>query len=163
MQAEVLGIDIGGVIIKRIDSDADTSFQKDYLGTPAVDGAIEIIGELVERHFGANVYLISKCGPKVEALTLQWLDAHRFFQRSEIPSDNIRFCRERSQKAAICETLGVTHFIDDRLEVLSHLKTVRSLYLFQPRQEEVRRFAQHLDRVHLVHSWIEIRDSLLAR
>ncbi len=158
MQKQALGIDIGGGIIKRIDADADTSFQDDFVNTPPVNGAIEAINDIASRRFGAHVYLVSKCGPDVEALTMQWLNAHRFFQRSGIPPGNIRFCRERDQKAQICAGLGITDFIDDRLEVLGNLKTVTNLYLFQPRADEVARFARHLSRVHVVHSWERLRE-----
>ncbi len=158
-----LGIDIGGVIIQRIDGDSDTSFHKDFLSTPEVADAIEAIRDIVGSRFGDRVWLISKCGPEVEGLTRHWLDARRFFQRSGVPQDNTRFCRERAQKAAICEGLGITHFIDDRLEVLSYLKSVESRYLFQPRPDEVGRFAQHLHGVRVVHNWSEIRDDLAPR
>ena len=159
---DVLGIDIGGVIIQRIDPDADTSFQNDFVKTPPVEGAIETIAEIVDLRFAEHVFLISKCGPEVEALTVQWLEAHSFFQNSKIPVGNIRFCRERAEKALICEALGITHFIDDRLEVLSHLKTVPNLYLFQPRPEEVANFTQHRDTVRVAQSWQRILEMLLA-
>lgn len=156
-----LGIDIGGVIIQRIDGDSDTSFRQDFLRTPEVAGAIDSIRDIVDSGFGDKVWLISKCGPEVEGLTRSWLEAQHFFQRSGVLQDNIRFCRERVQKAAICEELGITHFIDDRLEVLSYLTSVGSLYLFQPREDEVGKFVRHIDRVRVVHAWSEIRDDLV--
>ncbi|HVY84642.1 MAG TPA: hypothetical protein VG943_05890, partial [Caulobacterales bacterium] len=62
MPDEVLGIDIGGVIIRRFGDRSDTSFQKDFLKTPAVEGALETIRHLVDRRFGPRVHLVSKCG-----------------------------------------------------------------------------------------------------
>lgn len=161
MKKQILGIDIGGVIIARIGGDGDTSFQNKYLDTPPVSGALELIGEIVKYRFQNDVHLISKCGLEVESLTRNWLSAHRFFEIAMVSEQNLHFCRERYQKAQICTSLGVTHFIDDRLEVLGYLKDVKNLYLFQPRQEEVFQNFQHLDRVHLVNSWIEVRDQLL--
>lgn len=160
MPNEALGIDIGGVIIQRLDAASDTSFHKDFLKTPAVFGALETIWQLVDLRFGANVHLISKCGAKVEALTQQWLEAHAF-PASGVRPENIHFCRQRSGKAPICEALGITHFIDDRLEVLSYLKSVPNLFLFQPVPDEVRKFARHLDRAHVVQGWGEIGEALL--
>lgn len=163
MQTEVLGVDIGGVIIDRINDRTDTSFfSENYLQTTAVPGVVESLRQLVEKRFGEHVYLVSKCGSKVEAKSLRWLDHHRFHQMSGVPSGNIRFCRERHEKAGICRELGITHFVDDRLEVLSYLETVGKLFLFRPEPSEVRRFAQHLDRVQQVNSWEEIEKELLA-
>jgi len=163
LQKEVLGIDIGGVIIDRVNDGTDTSFFGDnYLRTTAVPDAFRVIRDLVEQRFGDRVYLVSKCGKKVEKKTLHWLAHHRFHDLSGILSDNVRFCRQRHEKSGICEDLGITHFIDDRLEVLSYLTSVDSLFLFQPRYDEVRRFAQHLSRVMQVHSWQDIRQRLLS-
>lgn len=163
MQKEVLGVDIGGVIIDRVNDGTDTSFfSENYLRTTAVPGAFAVLRRLVDERFGAGVYLVSKCGKKVEAKTLHWLDHHRFYEISGISPGRIRFCRKRYEKAGICKELGITHFVDDRLEVLSNLTTVGQLFLFRPRAEEVRRFATHLKRVHQVDSWQEIQKELLS-
>jgi hypothetical protein len=162
LQKEVLGVDIGGVIIDRVNDGTDTSFFSDnYLRTTAVPETFEVLRRLVDERFGNRVYLVSKCGKKVEAKTLHWLDHHRFYEITGIHPSRVRFCRERHEKAGICEELGITHFVDDRLEVLSHLTTVSKLFLFQPRADEVRRFAQHLKRVQQVDSWQEIQKELL--
>lgn len=66
-----IGIDVGGVIIDRVRNDGtDTSFLSDnYLATSAVPGAFEHITRLVD-HFGAeHVFVVSKCGTKVEDKT----------------------------------------------------------------------------------------------
>lgn len=163
MQKEVLGIDIGGVLIDKVNDGTDTSFfSQNYLQTTAVPGAFGVIRGLVAERFGERVYLVSKCGRKTEAKSLEWLKYHRFYEVTGVPSGNIRFCRERHEKAGICEELGVTHFIDDRLEVLSYLTSVSKLFLFQADQKEVRRFAEHLKRVQQVDSWEEIRKELLS-
>jgi hypothetical protein len=163
LHEEVLGIDIGGVIIDRVNDNTDTSFfGSNYLRTSAVPGAFEEIRKLVDGRFGSQVYLVSKCGKQVEAKSRDWLAHHRFHELTGVCKDNIRFCLRRHEKAGICEELGITHFVDDRLEVLSHLTSVRSLFLFQPRLEEVRKFSQHLSRVQQVQSWAEISNALLS-
>lgn len=164
MGKETLGIDIGGVIIDRVKNDGtDTSFFTDnYLKTSAVPGAFDAISSLVAGRFKGNVHLVSKCGKKVQEKTLRWLDHHSFHQLTWVPSDNVHFCLERHQKAGICEKLGITHFIDDRLEVLSHLASVDNLFLFRPDPDEVLRYRQHLPRVYRVESWNEVERVLLS-
>ncbi|MBI3632415.1 MAG: hypothetical protein HY225_03125 [Candidatus Vogelbacteria bacterium] len=160
----ILGVDIGGVIIDRVNDGTDTSFFSDnYLKTTAVTGAFDALRQLVEKRFGSNVFLVSKCGRKVQEKTLRWLDHHRFYELTGIRRDHLYFCRERWQKAGICEKLGITNFVDDRLEVLGSLIKVDTLYLFQPRPDEMRRFAHYFGRVKKVDSWQEILAAELAK
>lgn len=160
---ETLGVDIGGVIIDRINDGTDTSFFSDnFLQTTAVPGVFQALRRLVDEKFGSQVYLVSKCGRRVQEKTLQWLDHHDFYNQTGISSDHIRFCKQRHEKAGICQELGITHFIDDRLEILGNLTTVGNLYLFQPNSNEVRRFAHFLNRVKQVDMWDEILKELLA-
>ncbi len=126
----VLGLDVGGVLVDRVAERTDTSFFGDRpLDTPAVAGALEAIPELLEL-FGGRVHIVSKAGPKVSALTRQWLGVHGVTGDAGIRPDNVHFVRRRPEKHPICERLGVTHFVDDRLDVLGHLTTVEHRYLF---------------------------------
>lgn len=162
MNRETLGVDIGGVIIDRVNDGTDTSFfARNYLRTTAVPGVFDALRQLVAGRFGNQIFLVSKCGEQVQERTLQWLEHHEVYERTGLARDHVRFCRERRQKAGICEQLGITHFVDDRLEVLGHLATVSHLYLFQPRPDEVRKFARFLDRVRQVDSWGEILADLV--
>jgi hypothetical protein len=154
---QVLGIDIGGVIIDRVNDETDTSFfGENYLKTTAVPGAFITIAELVRTRFGKNVFLVSKCGAKIEDRSREWLKYHRFFEITGIPQTHLYFCKKRHEKAGICRKLNVTHFIDDRLEVLSYLDTVSHRFLFQPNDAEVSKFAHALHHVQRVESWNEL-------
>ena len=106
------------------------------------------------------MHLVSKCGPGVEAKTRAWLVHHRFGDITGVWEERLHFCRTRADKAPVCERLGVTHFIDDRLEVLGYLSTVPHRYLFQPDEKEMARHAAHLPLVCIVQSWREVADAL---
>lgn len=156
-----LGVDIGGVIIggRASDANKDTSFFSDnYLRTPATEGVFEALRILNQGRFKDEVYLVSKCGPKIQARSKDWLHNRGFTRFTGIPINDARihFCIERHEKAPICEQLGITHFIDDKLEVLSYLPFVKSRYLYQPNEKEVRKYAQHLKEVTRVDSWKEL-------
>ncbi|MDF2697048.1 MAG: hypothetical protein K0S65_5431 [Labilithrix sp.] len=94
--APVLGVDIGRVIING--DGPGTSFiggfEDDAMRAPALDGAFASLTRLRTR-FDGRVWLISKCGPRVQERTRRWLDRHRFFQETGIPYGQLRFCRER--------------------------------------------------------------------
>lgn len=132
----VLGIDIGRVIIGAADStgSADTSFltgsEQAALSTPASPGAFEAIAELT-RAFEGRVWLVSKCGPRIQELTRRWLASWSFYERTGVRQDRVRFCLKRPEKREHCAAIGATHFIDDRLDVLEHLVgLVPRLYWF---------------------------------
>ncbi len=161
MSSEILGVDIGGVIITPARAAGDTSFfSSDYLATPPMADAFETIAELARRRFGDRVHLVSKCGPGVEAKTRAWLAHHGFHDVTGVPEERLHFCRARADKAPICKRLGVTHFIDDRLEVLGYLTTVPHRFLFQPDEKEIARHAAHLAEVRVVQSWRGIAQAL---
>lgn len=158
----ILGVDVGGVLIDRMDDEADTSFfGPNYLLTPAVADALSSLQLLSST--GYKIYLVSKCGRTTEQKTRDWLDYRNFFQETGVPRESIRFCRKRHEKAQICAELGTTHFIDDRLEVLSYLTAVPNLYLFNPDEAEVRKFSHALPGVTPVATWNEVTALLLER
>src|SRR6478736_980101 len=102
-----LGIDIGRVIIGAADPSgrADTSFlrgdEETALSTAATEGAFEIIAELT-RLFNGRVWLVSKCGPRIQAQTLRWLKRHDFFAKTGVQPNRVLFCLERHQKREHC-------------------------------------------------------------
>jgi hypothetical protein len=126
-----LGVDVGGVIVMLADDDADTSFfGYRPLETPAVPGVVEALAALVAGPFEGRAHIVSKAGPKVAGNTELWLDHYDFFARTGIPAGHLHFVRERRDKAPVCERLGITHFVDDRLDVLAYLESVEHRYLF---------------------------------
>ncbi|WP_433357641.1 hypothetical protein ACQPYV_11415 [Micromonospora saelicesensis] len=156
-----LGVDIGGVIIEPADDDADTSFFGAlYLRTPVVVGAFDALAALGPAF--DEVHLVSKCGEATERRTRDWLAHHDFPARTGIPVERVHFCRTRPDKAPIARRLGLTHFVDDKLEVLGYLDTVPHRFLFRPRKAEVAAHAALLPRVRRVENWSELTPLLRA-
>lgn len=129
-----MGIDIGRVIIDGSSGTGDTSFFSGdtaaMLRTPAVPGAFEAIARLVPLF--ADTWLVSKCGPRVQQRSLEWLRHHRFFELTGIAEGNVRFCLQRPQKAIHCADLGITYFVDDKPDVIAAITpVVPHRYLFK--------------------------------
>ncbi|MCX4243303.1 hypothetical protein [Paraliomyxa miuraensis] len=155
-----LGIDIGRVIISPGDSGGDTSFlggsDDEAMKTPPSRNAFETIAALVEALRG-RVWLVSKCGPRVQARTRKWLAHWRFYERTGVPFEQVRFCRERRDKAPICQQLGLSAFIDDRPDVLAPMAgIVPWRYLYGPQRRPI-----PAD-VIPVRDWDEVRERLLS-
>ena len=150
-----LGIDVGGVLTRK-GGKADTFlFGPNYLNAPAVDGAIDAVIELAQSPpFKGNTFIISKCGHKVECRTRDWLKAKNI--DLYIPETNWHFCKKRHEKAPIAEDLGLTHFVDDRLEVLSYMTSVKKRFLFQPEADEIEPRKHMLPQVQIVENWREL-------
>jgi hypothetical protein len=148
LEKRVLGVDCGRVILHQMN------------GTP-VPGAIETLFVIVRNGRFQSIWVVSKCGPKVEAKTIGWLKALDFWQRTGIPEGNIRFCRTYQGKDPICRELGVTDFIDDKPIVLDCLTTVKRRIAFNPKECDLelhsRQGGRRIDRV--VRNW---PDAMLA-
>ena len=162
-----LGIDIGRVIIdgQAHPGGGDTAFfegdEAALLATPEMAGSVAAIERLVSL-FAAEVWLVSKCGPRVQARTLRWLAGHDFYRRTGLSAVNVRFCLTRPDKRTHCEQLGLTHFVDDHPEVHAAIRgCVEHQYFFGPQREPVPGYGIH------VRDWPEtealIRASLGAR
>ncbi|GAA2604095.1 hypothetical protein [Paractinoplanes durhamensis] len=142
-----LGVDIGRVIIGGGGpGGGDTQFFSGdtarMLATPAVPGAFDALARLVP-HF-EQVWLVSKCGERVQRSTRRWLDHHDFFARTGIPRDHVRFCLARRDKARHCAELAITHFVDDKLDVHEALRgVVEHRYLFGPQRTPPPAWVRH--------------------
>ncbi len=125
MSAREPRLGIGRVIING--DGADTSFlsapDAEALRAPALPGAFEALARLRER-FQGRVWLVSKCGPRIQGLTRAWLGHHRFFEETGILPAHLEFCRKRPEKAPIAARLGLTVFVDDRLDVLVSMASI---------------------------------------
>ncbi|MET8774638.1 hypothetical protein ABZV58_06380 [Nocardia sp. NPDC004654] len=145
-----LGVDFGRVIQGAAlpSGDADTVFlgggDTDAMRTPPSPNAFEVLARLVAL-FERRAWIISKCGPRVEERTQRWLDHHDFYERTGLPRGNLRFCRERADKAIHCAELGITHMIDDRLDVHRALRgLVPHLYLFGVQSGPIPEWVEHV-------------------
>ena len=155
----ILGVDVGGVIIDRQNDRTDTSFfGPNYLHTTACEGVFECLRAASEA--GYEIHVVSKCGPNTQRKTLEWLQHHDFYRRTGVNPQNVHFCRTRPQKAPICTQHGITHFVDDRLDVLDHLNDVGQLFLFQPNPEDEARWRRG-HRARLVSRWSQVLEGIV--
>jgi hypothetical protein len=145
-----LGIDIGKVIINgpAHPDGGDTAFftgdEATMLATPEMDGCVAAIARLTEAVDG-KIWLVSKCGPRVQSRTLRWLEGHDFSRRTGVPGDHVRFCRTREDKRIHCQELGLTHFVDDHPEVHAAIRgTVDYQYFFGPQRQPVPDYGIHV-------------------
>ena len=154
-----LGIDIGNVIInyRLTDKDDTTLYEEHYSTIPATEGAFRVIRKLNKEKFNGKIFLISKCTTWAQEKILAWLKDNNFYTKTGVSTKNVLFCRGRYEKDKICKDNGITYFIDNRLEVLSHMvKTVPYLFLYRPDESEIDEYRQFLPEVTRVESWDEV-------
>ena len=132
-------------------------FSERYLEVPLVPG---VLGSLVRlrARFGSQVYLIStNIRRRREALEI--LDKHGILHF--VGHDRVVMCETDAGKADTCRELGISHFVDDRLEVLELLGTVARRYLFQSETDAAASPALPAN-VLRVSSWSAIERDLLS-
>jgi hypothetical protein len=123
-----IGIDFGGVIV--MPSDGNTPLNTNLGLQIEISNAIDTIQYLIQD-LKSEVWIISKASKPTQIATREWLGNVKFYQKTNFNATNLRFCSKRSEKLNICKPLGITHFIDDNIEVLQALQgTVPNLYLF---------------------------------
>jgi hypothetical protein len=162
-EGEALGVDIGGVLVDHVsEDDPGPGARRSYASLVPVDGAFAAVARLVDRRFRDRVWLVSRVSEANEPALVEWLEQRDFFGATGVARERVRFCRERHEKAAICRELQITHFVDDRLEVLSHLiGVVPNLYLLPSRARDMDRFREFLPSVRVVRRWSDIAEALL--
>lgn len=132
-----LGVDLGRVVVGANRNAQGRVFLDDPRQMPLIEGAFEVLPRLVER-FNGRAWVISRVSEEGEPLSLAWLEHHDFYGRTGIPRENVRYCRKREDKAPHCAELGITHMIDDRMDVHRAIRDlVPYRYLFGPQEEEI--------------------------
>lgn len=143
----MLGLDLGNTIVETT-SDGKFPF----------DDAIRVIHRLVTEVFTSQrVFIVSRVNEEQYKRARAWIQKENLLERTGILEENIHWCAERNDKAPICEKLGITHFIDDRPEVLSYMSgIVPHRILFQASEDDILKFKDSLHEVTHVTSWREI-------
>lgn len=139
----ILGIDLGNTLIKE--------------RKPMRD-AYRVVTELSKLYFGPRIHIVSRVDEEQERRARTFVTSEPFIKGTGIPLRRVHFCRERSEKAAICAKFGITHFIDDRPEVMRHLGKGVTKILFDPIAEDHEQFQNSLGGVYTVSSWNEVEN-----
>lgn len=130
MKQDVLGLDIGGVVASRIDRFGNRiRLSKTPLVNRRMMPGFRNVCDNLNHHFGGRIYLVSRGDDWQIENALEWLALENM--NAIIPESNWNFCNHISDKAQISHALNITHFVDDRLDVLQLLPaTVRVRILF---------------------------------
>lgn len=49
-------------------------FGVNYLGTPMIEGAFDVIKFLIEKFGKENIFIVSKCGENVQKKSMHWME-----------------------------------------------------------------------------------------
>lgn len=118
-----IGIDIGGVLTR--DGDPGVYPGSEWTRSWEAPGALEAVRRIACVFGKANVYLVSKArhGGAMYRRMETWLhDTCRFCAVTGVPKENIVFvpCIDGPfGKGAVSAKLGLSHFVDDKLDVLT--------------------------------------------
>jgi len=121
-----IGIDIGGVLTR----DGDPSYMgsmEEWDSSWEATGAFDAVKKIVQVFQPENVFIVSKVRPNgsMHRRMEEWLhETVDFCNITGIPKDHIIFVRcvdGPDGKGAAALQLGLSHFIDDKIEVLKSL------------------------------------------
>lgn len=144
---DILGIDCGDVIL--------------FTFGGQVPGSLTSLRELAANGRFKEIHVISKALPTTRLFFTARLALIDFWNYTGIPQSHLHFCTYYEDKDAICATLGVTHFVDDRLQVLRALTAVPHRYLLRadgaPRARETDKYGPVPNGITPVRSWPELQ------
>lgn len=153
-ETDAIGIDVGNVI----SAGGNEIFTPDFLKSKFMPDAIECISWLSNIFGPENMFIVSKCGEAMQIKTMKWLIHNEFFRESYVLPENVHFCLKRDQKAGICRKLGITYFIDDRIDIVEHVAqnynpAMKAVFHFKPGDERIKYSAGNIIRVK---SWLDV-------
>ena len=144
---EILGIDLGNTLIQRREP---------------LPHAFRVVKHLIDERFGDRVHIVSRVSPEQEIRARIFVTGAEFQTHLGIPTERVHFCRERHEKGPICHKIGITHFIDDRPEVMVHMPTiVTHRILFNPNQDDLAKVKKQLGAILQAKDWLEVEALLL--
>lgn len=152
-QTRVIGIDFGDTIFYKTDGQTKVLF----------DDAIRVIRRMTDDPY-TTVHIISRVNEEQEARGIKWMADIDFLGQVNLPRYHVHFCRERKDKAGIARMLKVTHHIDDRPEVMSHMDVNIYKYLFRPNPVDLVTFYNKLQSHHvrIVNTWLEVEQEFFT-
>ena len=138
-ELRILGVDLGNVIIDHFAFGTTRKFliSGDYCKIKPVENSIECIKDLARISFD-KVIIIYNATDFAYSKIQNWLS--HWDLTEDINNSSIQIVRSSlgRDKSFDCKRLNVTHFVDDRLEVILKLRNeVKNLYLFRPQDQEV--------------------------
>ena len=149
----ILGVDLGNTIVRaQRRSDLEPGAARPLpVAYPDALETLYDLGALVKE-----IHIVSRVTPEQKVRALQWLEASDFYTKTNIPKTRVHFCAERHEKAGICKPLGITHFIDDRPEVLAHMHGVIKI-AFDPHPSDFKKFEKENPDTLIVSNWQDVR------
>lgn len=134
MQTPIVSLDFGNVIAVR------DGHGNPLLEMPEAPGLRAGISRLADLFGWGNIHVTSRCTEPKEAEIVQWLRNHNIVADGRMPVANVRFCRERHEKAPILSRIEASAHVDDRPDVLvptAGIPSLRCRVLFNPAKEDL--------------------------
>lgn len=149
-----IGIDISGVLADNKHAHIKT---RDYAVFSVMEDAINIVRKIASQHGAENIHIISCVkSHQLSFITGIWMETHNFLKETSVLLDNIHICSSLKDKAKIAKKLKLTHFIDNRPEVLNHFPKNIVIIAFQPKDSEMKKYPNVLSRAKVASSWKEV-------
>lgn len=165
MKSIRLGIDLGNVIIDHIAFGTTRQYVQHggYLEIPPVEGALESLVKFLRQGNVERVAIIYNATDVADQKIFGWF--MHWLPQEVINSPKFTFLRSMGgrDKTCDCKRLKITHFIDDRVEVLNRLHgTVPHLFLINANVEEKVQHTAGSNSFCEVRGWDELTCLILA-
>lgn len=159
------GIDLGNVIIDHAGFGTTSQYVQfgDYAKIPPVKDSLESLKQLLRQDHIEMLAIIYNATEVADQKILDWFAC--WLPQEVSLSPKFTFFRSSAGRYKLldCRRFGITHFVDDRVEVLNGLKgEVAHLFLLNANPEEKKQHTDRGDFFREVSGWAELTTLLLT-
>lgn len=128
-------------------------YGEETLKSKPVKDSLESIGYL--KNLGHSLFIISRRNSEFQSFALEWLNRNKVLL--DIPLVKIKFVKEDKDKNTEASKLGLSVFLDDSIDVLLCLNSVKEKFLLDPFMD----YKKVPSYIHQISSWKEFMEKIL--
>lgn len=146
VRAPIVGFDIGGTITQAtFGSNVKEPWPESF----------RVIKRIL-LEISPLAYIVSRVNEEQKTRAINWLYDNDVYAKTGLLKDNVFWCKERHEKGPIVQTLGITHFIDDRPEVMKYLPLDTVKIMINPDPVHLYEHCNLLRNYTVCKDWLEI-------
>lgn len=123
-----------------------------------VPNALTGLQTLISHKGPENIFIVSRASGIERLINYRIFTCHRFAALTGFLPEHIYFVDTFKEKVEVCHSLNIEGHIDDRGEVLLHMRgVIPCLIWFSPSQRDISRWSQELqDKTMRVSGWNDL-------
>lgn len=121
------------------------------------------VAKRIVTELDPNAVIISRVNEKQKQRALEWFKKENVLEQLGIKPENVYWCEQRCEKAPIVDKLGLTHFIDDRPEVMNYLSNEVVKIFINPDPSDLYDYRDDIQNFTVCSDWLAIEKLVFSK